>query len=219
MTLSVRSKDSMRVRGRANVFMRDFNEVIHWRNKIKENLYTGKKFPDLVYKTSDWPFLFEEFHFWLSEHAWPILKAAASYQKDEFVLVALFDRKSLLKSFYKKFGYVYWVKVPVQCTEDDFLNILTQEAVGELGSDILTLASKVIFTSSSLKWMVYAERSVELGLLAGEHLDQLIQRTDQIKRMNAMKDVFNIIRPAFYIEKDYLDFKKKMQENYQLCNL
>jgi hypothetical protein len=169
-----------------------------------------------VFKYFDKPFLFEEFDWWLSDKSWPLLKEMANYYQDKYILIAPLDHKRDLKKFYKRFGYVYWAKVPLTATKEDYLKLLVQSPKEGEGYDIMTLSSKVIIASSSLKWIVYAERGAEIGVLSGNHFNEVVKKLDNIKTMQAFHNVIESTSVTFYNKDQFLDFKQLLVKNYKV---
>ncbi|SDB82317.1 hypothetical protein [Shouchella lonarensis] len=199
-----------------DMFIQDLVELKRWRELIKQKIHLRKEFPEQVFKDPCEMYLFEEFDWlWWSDESWPMLQKLAACHHDEYILVASLECYRLLKSFYKEYGYIYWAKASLKLTSEEFLDLLAEGPSENDFNSIMTLASRVVITSPSLKWMIYTERDTELSVLSAENISNIFGHMREMASWSVLnEDVLDRASVAFYDQEIPKAFKKELYENY-----
>ncbi|AMM97996.1 MULTISPECIES: hypothetical protein [Bacillus] len=196
-----------------NLFITDPKEFKHYQSFINGIYNDSKTFPDQIFKTLPQYFLFEEFHWLLSDDSWEMLKNLAIYHKDEYILMAVLDNQKSIDNFYRDFGYYYWVKLPLNISSNNYLDILTDFPKNNVNDSIMNIASRVIWVSPSAKWMIYGERGYEIGVLGTSEIE--LKNNQIFKTWRTLDEVvLDWISVVFPNQKLPSNFKNELIQNY-----
>ncbi|WAT79435.1 hypothetical protein [Bacillus safensis] len=196
-----------------NLFISDPKELEQVQSFIHSLVHSTKTFPDQVFKTKKPHYLFEEFHWLLSDDSWEMLKGLAMKHRDEYILMAALDDSRCMNDFYREFGYYPWVKIPLNITPSDYLDILTDYPIDSVNDSLMNIASRVIWISPSSKWIIYGERGYEIGVLAIHQLEQMKSQT--LKTWRTLNEVvLDWISVVFPNQKLPEDFRNEFIQNY-----
>ncbi|WP_144557117.1 hypothetical protein [Bacillus pumilus] len=197
-----------------HLFISDPKEFEHVLSFVHSLIHSTKTFPDQVLKTKIPHYLFEEFHWLLSDDGWEMLKGLALNHHDDYILMAVLDEQQSMDDYYRNFGYYPWVKIPLNLTLSDYLDLLTDYPIESVNDSIMDIASRVIWVSPSAKWIIYGERGYEIGILAIHQLEQMNKQL--LKTWRILDEiVLDWISVVFPNQKLPDDFKKEMIRNYK----
>ncbi|KML01266.1 hypothetical protein VL05_12115 [Bacillus stratosphericus] len=196
-----------------HLFISDPKEFEHVLSFVHSLIHSTKTFPDQVLKTKPPHYLFEEFHWLLSDDSWEMLKGLALNHHDDYILMAVLDEQQSMDHYYHDFGYYPWVKIPLNLTPSDYLDLLTGYPIESVNDSIMDIASRVIWVSPSAKWIIYGERGYEIGVLAIHQLEQMNKQL--LKTWRTLDEiVLDWISVVFPNQKLPDDFKKELIRNY-----
>lgn len=165
-------------------------------------------------KTKTPNYLFEEFHWLLSDDSWEMLKGLVLNHHDDYILMAVLDEQQSMDGYYCNFGYYPWVKIPLNLTPSDYLDLLTAYPIESVNDSIMDIASRVIWVSPSAKWIIYGERSYEIGVLAIHRLEQMNKQ--MLKTWRTLDEiVLGWISVVYPNQKLPDDFRKELIRNYK----
>ncbi|WP_224925956.1 hypothetical protein [Bacillus pumilus] len=197
-----------------HLFISDPKEFEHVLSFVHSLVHSTKTFPDQVLQTKPPHYLFEEFHWLLSDDSWEMLKGLALNHHDDYILMAVLDEQKSMDDYYHDFGYYPWVKIPLNLTPSDYLDLLTVYPIESVNDSIMDIASRVIWVSPSAKWIIYGERSYEIGVLAIHQLEQMNKQL--LKTWRTLDEiVLGWISVVFPNQKLPDDFKKELIRNYK----
>ncbi|GLW41386.1 hypothetical protein Bamy01_10310 [Bacillus amyloliquefaciens] len=168
--------------------------------------------PEQVFKQQKHYYLFEEFHWVLSDEGWMMLKSLAHHHHDEFILMAVLEHSDDMNRFYGEFGYFNWLKIPLHITADEYLSILTDYPKHSKNDCILNIASRVVWASPTFKWAIYGEREFEICILgidqeiAGKTLESWRPLDDHVL------DWISVVFPDQIVPDE---FQKKLAAHYK----
>ncbi|MGP3738668.1 hypothetical protein ACTWKB_05175 [Bacillus sp. 4A_MP2] len=196
-----------------HLFISDPKEFEHVLSLVHSLIHSTKTFPDQVLKTKTPHYLFEEFHWLLSDDGWEMLKGLALNHHDDYILMAVLDEQKSMDDYYHDFGYYPWVKVPLNLTPSDYLDLLTDYPIESVNNSIMDIASRVIWVSPSAKWIIYGDRGYEIGVLVILQLEQMNKQL--LKTWRILDEiVLGWISVVFPNQKLPDDFKKELIRNY-----
>ncbi|PTA85339.1 hypothetical protein C9414_06775 [Bacillus sp. Nf3] len=196
-----------------NLFISDPKELEHVLSFVNSLVNSTKTFPDQVLKTKTPHYLFEEFHWLLSDGSWETLKDLALNHRDEYILMAVLDEQKTMDNYYRDFGYYPCVKIPLNITPSDYLDILTDYPIHSVNDSMMNIASRVIWVSPSAKWIIYGERGYEIGVLATHQLEHMNKQL--LKTWRTLDEiVLGWISVVFRNQKLPEDFKNEFIQNY-----
>lgn len=196
-----------------DLFISDPKELEHVLSFVHSLIHSTKTFPDQVLKTKPPHYLFEEFHWLLSDDSWEMLKGLALNHHDDYILMAVLDEQQSMDHYYHDFGYYPWVKIPLNLTPSDYLDLLTGYPIESVNDSIMDIASRVIWVSPSAKWIIYGERGYEIGVLAIHQLEQMNKQL--LKTWRTLDEiVLDWISVVFPNQKLPDDFRKELIRNY-----
>ncbi len=92
-------------------FIKNTKELAVFQSQIYSLLHENKTLPEQVFKQQKHYYLFEEFHWVLSEEGWEMLKSLAHHHHDEFILMAVRAQPDDMNRFHVEFGYFDWLKI------------------------------------------------------------------------------------------------------------
>lgn len=196
-----------------HLFISDPKEFEHVLSFVHSLVHSTKTFPYQVLQTKPPHYLFEEFHWLLSDDSWEMLKGLALNHHDDYILMAVLDEQQSMDDYYFNFGYYPWVKIPLNLTPSDYLDLLTAYPIESVNDSIMDIASRVIWVSPSAKWIIYGERGYEIGVLAIHQLEQMNKQL--LKTWRTLDEiVLDWITVVFPNQKLPDDFKKELIRNY-----
>ncbi|MEK4846887.1 hypothetical protein ACTHP2_00720 [Bacillus altitudinis] len=196
-----------------HLFISDPKEFEHVLSFVHSLVHSTKTFPDQVLKTKTPHYLFEEFHWLLSDDGWEMLKGLALNHHDDYILMAVLDEQKSMDDYYYHFGYYPWVKIPLNLTSSDYLDLLTDYPIESVNDSLMNIASRVIWVSPSAKWIIYGERGYEIGVLAIHQLEHMNKQL--LKTWRTLDEiVLGWISVVFPNQKLPDDFKKELIRNY-----
>ncbi|AJC25577.1 hypothetical protein IGX41_04400 [Bacillus velezensis] len=146
-------------------FIKNTKKLAIFQSQIYSLFHENKTLPEQVFKQQKHYYLFEEFHWVLSEEGWEMLKSLAHHHHDEFILMAVLEQPDDMNRFHVEFGYFDWLKIPLNITEDEYLSILTDYPKHSKNDCIMNIASRVVWASPTLRWAIYGERDFEICIL------------------------------------------------------
>ncbi|ASZ05921.1 MULTISPECIES: hypothetical protein [Bacillus] len=144
-------------------------ELKVYQSIINSLCHVDQTLPKQVFKQRKNYYLFEEFHWVLSEESWGMFKSLANEHHDEFILMAVIDSSEHINQFYEEFEYFNWIKIPLHITADEYLSLLTDYPKHSKSDCIMNIASRVVWASPTLKWAIYGERELEICILGIDH--------------------------------------------------
>ncbi|WP_249856298.1 hypothetical protein [Bacillus safensis] len=150
----------------------------------------------------------------LSDDSWEMLKGLVLNHHDDYILMAVLDEQQSMDGYYCNFGYYPWVKIPLNLTPSDYLDLLTAYPIESVNDSIMDIASRVIWVSPSAKWIIYGERSYEIGVLAIHRLEQMNKQI--LKTWRTLDEiVLGWISVVYPNQKLPDDFRKELIRNYK----
>ncbi|WP_410985083.1 hypothetical protein [Bacillus cereus] len=109
-----------------STFIRDLQEFRNLESIVNSIFYTDRQLPEQVFRKDFGNYVFEEFDLAMSDKFWDTIQILARQAQDDYVLCAALNPHPL-EYYYKEFGYFNWVKLPLNLTADEYLDILNIE--------------------------------------------------------------------------------------------
>ncbi|MED1017232.1 hypothetical protein [Bacillus atrophaeus] len=186
-------------------------ELKVYQSMINSLCHVDQTLPEQVFKQRKKYYLFEEFHWVLSDESWEMLRSLAHHYQDEFILMAVLDNPDQINQFYDDFEYFNWIKIPLHITAEEYLSILTDYPKHSKNDCIMNIASRVVWASPTLKWAIYGEREFEICILEIDHPDV----GKPLASWRPLDDVvLDWISVVFYNQIIPDEFKNKLINNY-----
>ncbi|MGJ7913750.1 hypothetical protein [Neobacillus sp. LXY-1] len=199
-------------------FTKDVKEYIKLKKILEELFHLNKEIPDQVFQRGFNNYLFEQFDFIMSEEFWTTIRDLAEKSNDDFVVLAVLNPHPM-DYYYKEFGYFNWLKLPIDISSVEFLNILN-EGPPNYEADAIFINSFIIaLFSPSKKWGIWADRNYEIAIIASDKeininllpiLDTWVPVEDNV--------VMDWTRFSFRHYKVPKSFSKKLRMNYSNLN-
>ncbi len=150
---------------------KEFNEA---KNLVNDFLLLDKRLPEQVFKAPYDNFLFTE-DCWLAERYWEDIQLLAKQSKDTEILLFVEETRlnmgsSKLDRYVEPYGYIDYIKFPVDTTYKEYASYLTKEQpfypnppYPDCELDFIKNCSAIIPTSG--KWAIYIDVDFELSIL------------------------------------------------------
>ncbi|MGR3779337.1 hypothetical protein ACT1UG_27655 [Bacillus paramycoides] len=199
-----------------STFIKDLQEYRNLESIVNSIFYTDRQLPEQVFRKDFGNYVFEEFDLAMSDKFWDTIQILARQSQDNYVLCAVLNPHPL-EYYYKEFGYFNWVKLPLNLTADEYLDILNIEPESSPADSITTNSFTIVWLSPSMKWAIWGDRNDEVCVLAfkdqsnvSEILPQL--RTWRFVEDEAVSDWIGMGFRGFTIPKEIAD---ALKNNYR----
>ncbi|CAN2251477.1 conserved hypothetical protein [Bacillus subtilis] len=193
-------------------FINHPKELKVYQSIINSLCHIDQTLPEQVFKQRKNYYLFEEFHWVLSEESWEMLKSLANDHQDEFILMAVLDSPEHINQFYEENEYSNWIKIPLNITADEYLSILTDYPKNSKNDCIMNIASRVVWASPTLKWAIYGEREFEICILGIDH-KSLGKKLETWRSLDDV--VLDWISVVFPNQTVPVEFEKTLTQHYK----
>ncbi|MBB3909381.1 hypothetical protein [Anoxybacteroides rupiense] len=140
---------------------KEFNKLI---GMASNTFYIENRLPKQVFREQFNNFLFEEFDWTMDKDFWRTIQQLSRQTKDNYVLTAVLD-PSPVEYFYKEFNYYNWMKLPVNLSPDEYLDVLELGPEESPADAVLYNSYTVIWLPPSMKWAIWGERSYGVCVL------------------------------------------------------
>ena len=140
---------------------KEFNKLI---GIASDAFYIENRLPKQVFREQFNYFLFEEFDWAMDKDFWSIIQQLSKEAKDDYVLTAVLDPNPV-EYFYKEFNYYNWMKLPVNLSPDEYLDVLGLGPEESSADAVLYNSYTVIWLPPSMKWAIWGERSYGVCVL------------------------------------------------------
>ncbi|GGJ65704.1 hypothetical protein GGR02_000606 [Anoxybacillus voinovskiensis] len=140
---------------------KEFNKLI---GIASDTFYIENRLPKQVFREQFNYFLFEEFDWAMDKDFWSIIQQLSKETKDDYVLAAVLDPNPV-EYFYKEFNYYNWMKLPVNLSPDEYLDVLELGPEESPADAVLYNSYTVIWLPPSMKWAIWGERSYGVCIL------------------------------------------------------
>ncbi|MFX3617839.1 MAG: hypothetical protein ACE3JK_09940 [Sporolactobacillus sp.] len=133
--------------------------------RLNRILNLKANFPKFVFKRKYNYYSFNEFDRAISEDLWTDIKRLSKMSEDFKVLLAVIDPDP--EQYFKRyFGYYNWAEIPVDTSEDDYINLLFKEPPSSPADAIVFNSELIVWMPLSMQWAIFANRSYNLCVLA-----------------------------------------------------
>ncbi|AST05460.1 hypothetical protein AF2641_00140 [Anoxybacillus flavithermus] len=146
------------------LFVRDKKEFNKLIEMASDAFYLENRLPKQVFREQFNYFLFEEFDWAMDEDFWSTIQQLSKETKDDYVLTAVLDPNPV-EYFYKEFNYYNWMKLPVNLSPDEYLDVLELGPEESPADAVLYNSYTVIWLPPSMKWAIWGERSYGVCVL------------------------------------------------------
>ncbi|MBS2773238.1 hypothetical protein KFV09_17300 [Anoxybacillus rupiensis] len=140
---------------------KEFNKLI---GMASNTFYIENRLPKQVFREQFNNFLFEEFDWTMDKDFWRTIEQLSRQTKDNYVLTAVLDPNPV-EYFYKEFNYYNWMKLPVNLSPDEYLDVLELGPEESPADAVLYNSYTVIWLPPSMKWAIWGERSYGVCVL------------------------------------------------------
>jgi hypothetical protein len=140
---------------------KEFNKLI---GIASDTFYIENRLPEQVFREQFNYFLFEEFDWAMDKDFWCTIQQLSKETKDDYVLTAVLDPNPV-EYFYKEFNYYNWMKLPVNLSPDEYLDVLELGPEESPADAVLYNSYTVIWLPPSMKWAIWGERSYGVCVL------------------------------------------------------
>ncbi|WP_375566022.1 hypothetical protein ACE6HX_12255 [Bacillus pumilus] len=147
------------------LFIHSDNEFNAYRILIEKAFYTNKYLPHQVFRENFNCFLFQEFDWALSDEVLTTIKKLSGLTNDKEFLTAVL-KPDPVEYYLREFGYYNWLRTGVEISGKDYVNALWTSPEGSIADDIATNSNIVVWLSNSLDWAIWADRDLEICILA-----------------------------------------------------
>lgn len=170
-----------------STFIKDLQEFRNLESIVNSIFYTDRQLPEQVFRKDFGNYVFEEFDLAMSDKFWDTIQILARQAQDEYVLCAVLNPHPL-EYYYKEFGYFNWVKLPLNLTADEYLDILNIEPESSPADSITTNSFTIVWLSPSMKWAIWGDRNDEVCVLAFKVQSNVSEILPQLRTWRFVED-------------------------------
>lgn len=184
-------------------------------NKELEKIFNiNQEFPTQVFNKEYKYYVFEEFNSVMSEDFWRTIQYLTDTLNEKEITVAVLDPHPK-DYFYEEFGYFNYLQIPTSLSNEDYMNILENGPEDSPADAPLYNSEKVVWFSSSKKWAIWGERSLDIcvmGFNESTFLDHLLTPPNNWSYLN--KSVEELISLNFRNMIIPKEFRDELLKNY-----
>lgn len=188
----------------------DFDKNSKFINTV---FFTKSDLPEKVFNDNYDNFLFEEFDWTTSGEFWDTIKGIAKVMNDDHVIVAVLNPHPV-DYYYKEFNFYNWAEIPLEFDIHQYYEFLETSPNSSEADAIVNNSFTIAWTSPSMKWGIWGDRSYGTCILAfekGNNIDSILPILDNWK---PVKKAIDWISLNFKDQKIPEDFKNRIFKNY-----
>ncbi|WP_243521918.1 hypothetical protein [Bacillus pseudomycoides] len=170
-----------------STFIRNLQEFKKFEKLLNRVFYTKRELPEQVFRKNFGNYMFEQIDLAMSDEFWDTIQILARKTQDDYILCAVLDPRPL-EYYYKEFGYFNWVKLPINLTADEYLDILNIEPDSSPADSIMSNSFTITWLSPSMKWAIWGDRSYEVCVLAFKDQNNVSEILPQLKTWRFVED-------------------------------
>lgn len=191
------------------ISLKEKNTFLEASGLIEEIFNYTSRLPEQVFRHKFNHYRIEEFDWTLTPEFYPFIQKLALSSEDPYILMSVLEPDPI-KYFDHHFGVLHWNRIPLDISNDEYWNIVSEEPEESPADTIHAHGDVIIWTSPSKEWAIWGERGDEVCILATENEMELHQGS----WLTAVEALKGSMRLSFKNQTIPAEYSYKFKRNY-----
>ncbi|MED0873749.1 hypothetical protein [Bacillus mobilis] len=181
-----------------------------WKHELDGMIHFDLNLPNQVFQNDYGNYMFGEFDSLMYDSGWNEIRKLAQTTHDSFIIMGVLDPHPE-EYYYKEFGYYNWLKLPLDLTGEQYMDVLEEYPQDSMADSIMNNSFVVVWFPPSREWIIIGDRSYGINILATKNESGSKYKFTSFNNWSSLD---NFISLNFEDEVQYKGFIEKIAKNY-----